>query len=326
MSEYSGRERAYRPRGAARAAKDEPQGDSITSALAAQITLCVILAVCLLLMKKFGNEDYMEIKRQYGVMLSDTSQTAQLAEKFTGEGSGLSGLFAWLDKFSSSLRPDSANGAANSKSEPETVAGTEPEVEYEPGYVPEETEPALQMNFDYLKETTASYYTAQSGGMLPVNEKDTGELLPPPKGSTLSPIYLSANMKPPITGIITSGFSYRYHPITGGSDFHTGLDIAATEGTPILAALPGEVVEAGYSQIYGNYIVLQHADNLKTSYSHCSEIIADEGMTVRQGERIALVGETGTATGPHLHFSVIVEDEFADPSWVLSDYIQLVEE
>ena len=92
-----------------------------------------------------------------------------------------------------------------------------------------------------------------------------------------------------------------------------------------MAALPGEVVEVGYSSVYGNYIVLQHATNLKTFYAHCSQIIAKEGMAVRQGERIALVGKTGLATGPHLHFSVIVEEQFADPYWILSDYLELVE-
>lgn len=327
MSEYGGGARPYRMR-TPRAVAAEPSGDTVASALAAQILLCVILVLCMLIAKKLFHDDYLEIKYHYGVMVSDTTQTAQLMERFN-DGGKLSGLLAWLDTFANGKTPlDTASSVAEAEAEPEITYEFEPEIEYEPDYITEDADAEVfpQMDFDYLKETSSLYYVSSAGGMNPVADIDTGEMLSPPKGSTLSPVYLSAGMKPPVTGLITSGFAYRYHPLTGVSDFHTGLDIAAAEDTPILAALPGEVTEVGYSQIYGNYIVLRHATNLATSYSHCNEILAREGMTVRQGERIALVGETGTATGPHLHFSVIVDDKFTDPTWVLRDYIQLVEE
>jgi murein DD-endopeptidase MepM/ murein hydrolase activator NlpD len=147
---------------------------------------------------------------------------------------------------------------------------------------------------------------------------------PPPENALLSPVVISAALRPPVTGTVTSPFAWRIHPLTQAADFHTGLDIAAAEGRAILAALPGEVSEVGESEIYGNYIVLRHGINLETSYSHCSEIIAGEGMRVRQGERIAKVGQTGAATGPHLHFSVIAEGLFVDPRWALGDSVAFV--
>ena len=71
-------------------------------------------------------------------------------------------------------------------------------------------------------------------------------------------------------GKITSGFGYRLHPVTGERDFHTGIDIAAAEGTPVVAALPGTVTEVGYDGIYGNYVRMSHGTNIETRYCHCS--------------------------------------------------------
>lgn len=314
MPDYNERGRAYRTRADMR---EPSQRDWVTAALAAQVALCLIVAVSLLVMKKLDNTGYADIKQQYAVMLSDNTQMAGTAEFFNEKSQGLSGFLAKIRELFTGKTPDGEERAEENSPVPETAPSEGSAVT---------VNPAQDMQFDYLKDTAESesrLYLSES--WFSRTENGGGQILPP-QGSTLSPIYLSTRMNPPVTGIITSGFSYREHPLTGGEDFHTGLDIAADKGTPILAALQGEVVEVGESQIYGKYIVLQHATNLRTSYSHCSEIIASEGMAVRQGERIALVGETGVATGPHLHFSVIVEDEFADPSWVLQDYIKLVDE
>ena len=183
--------------------------------------------------------------------------------------------------------------------------------------------PVYDFEYNYL-EAQELELTGQGGGYSPHTEfgKEDTELYAPP-GSVLSPVFSTAKLKPPITGPVTSSFAWRYHPITGTADFHTGMDIAAAQGMPVLAALPGEVVEVGDSQVYGNYIVLRHAENFQTSYSHCSEIIARVGMKVRQGERIAKVGSTGIATGPHLHFSVIVDDMYTDPYWTLKGNLRL---
>ena len=142
----------------------------------------------------------------------------------------------------------------------------------------------------------------------------------PPKNAVLSPFFLSIRPLLPVSGVISSGFGWREHPISKTLDFHTGLDIAAPEGQIIFAALPGLVKEVGYSNIYGNYLIIEHGNGVETSYSHCSEILAAEGMVLRQGERIAKVGQTGIATGPHLHFSVLADGNYLNPFWVLQDY------
>lgn len=141
--------------------------------------------------------------------------------------------------------------------------------------------------------------------------------LPVPEYATAAPIIINYPLTPPVSGKITSGFGYRLHPVTGERDFHTGIDIAADEGTPIAAALPGTVVEVGYDGIYGNYIRLSHGTNIETRYCHCSEILAEEGSKLREGERIALVGSTGMTTGAHLHFEVLADGLLADPAGVL---------
>lgn len=314
---YTGRERPYRERGRLRPA---PGNDAATSALTAQVILCVIMILCVLLIKKYDSPRYTAFKAQYSVMFSENAESF---DSLFSRVDGQEGLFSGIWEKAGEM----ISGFFSAKPAPQIVDENPPgDIELdEPEDIPDSSAPPdLNTSYDYLGSTTVSYISA-SGGMFPVAEADTKNMTPAPAGCVLSPVYLGSKIKPPVTGLITSGFSYRYHPVTGKNDFHTGLDIAAAEGSPILAALPGEVAEVGCNEIYGNYIVLKHATNLKTSYSHCSEIIARKGMSVRQGERIALVGQTGTATGPHLHFSVIVEGEYTDPAWVLEDYIKLVE-
>ena len=116
-------------------------------------------------------------------------------------------------------------------------------------------------------------------------------------------------------GIFTSGFGMRFHPILGYSRPHTGVDWAAPIGTPILAAGNGTVLTAERSSSYGNRIEIQHANGYVTTYSHmvgfARGIVA--GVKVRQGQVIGYLGQTGLATGPHLHYEVIVNGHFVDP-------------
>ena len=109
---------------------------------------------------------------------------------------------------------------------------------------------------------------------------------------------------PAAGGEIASEFGPR------GDSFHDGLDIAARTGTPIYAAHDGVVAysDNGLSG-YGNLVILQSRSGMITVYAHCSKNLVDVGEEVRRGERIALVGETGHATGPHLHFEVRVQDK-----------------
>ena len=101
---------------------------------------------------------------------------------------------------------------------------------------------------------------------------------------------------------VTSPFGWRTHPITGRQHLHGGIDIAAPNGTPILAAKAGVVVISQYGSSYGNYVVLSHPDGTRTLYAHMSQRNVSAGDTVRQGQTVGLVGSTGSSTGNHLHF------------------------
>jgi murein DD-endopeptidase MepM/ murein hydrolase activator NlpD len=94
---------------------------------------------------------------------------------------------------------------------------------------------------------------------------------------------------------------------------HTGIDIAASSGTPVKAAASGEVLFAGWLRGYGQVIVLDHGGNLTTVYAHLSRISVKEGQRISAGYIIGNVGSTGVATGPHLHFEVRESGEARDP-------------
>jgi murein DD-endopeptidase MepM/ murein hydrolase activator NlpD len=121
---------------------------------------------------------------------------------------------------------------------------------------------------------------------------------------------------------ITSGFGWRTHPLTGLRRFHSGVDLGAPSGTPIVAASTGTVVSAGWKGGYGKAIVIQHNNMQQTLYGHLSEISVQEGQTIEQGTVIGLVGSTGNSTGPHLHFESRVPN--AD-TWVAVDPSQEVQ-
>lgn len=116
----------------------------------------------------------------------------------------------------------------------------------------------------------------------------------------------------------TSGYGWRTDPMGGsGSDFHLGNDLAAVEGTPVLAAADGIVRYAGTHNSYGNYLRLLHADGDETLYAHLQYLFVRTGQRVTAGQCIGTVGETGNATGPHLHFEILHKGIRYDPSEAL---------
>ncbi|MDY0882493.1 peptidoglycan DD-metalloendopeptidase family protein [Dongia soli] len=126
-------------------------------------------------------------------------------------------------------------------------------------------------------------------------------------------------LRTPIDGArITSGFGMRMHPLLGYSKMHKGIDFGAPTGTPIFAAGAGVVVEVGQKNGYGNYVRIKHNVTYSTAYAHCSRFAAGlhKGDRVKQGEVIAYVGQTGRATGPHLHYEILVDNQQVNPSKV----------
>ena len=121
--------------------------------------------------------------------------------------------------------------------------------------------------------------------------------------------------KPIAEGDMTSPFGMRFHPILHYARMHTGVDWAAPIGTPIYAAGNGVIIKAGWDGGYGRRVEIQHANGYVTAYNHMSGFgrgIA-EGARVVQGQTVGYLGDTGLATGPHLHYEVIINGNFVDP-------------
>jgi murein DD-endopeptidase MepM/ murein hydrolase activator NlpD len=122
---------------------------------------------------------------------------------------------------------------------------------------------------------------------------------------------------------ITSLFGWRQHPIFGDRRFHTGTDLGAPEGTPVVATQDGEVHVADYLGGYGLTVILRHAEGtFETRYAHLSRILVRPGETVTQGEVLGLVGSTGNSTGPHLHFEL---RELTAQGWILHNPNELMQ-
>jgi murein DD-endopeptidase MepM/ murein hydrolase activator NlpD len=133
-----------------------------------------------------------------------------------------------------------------------------------------------------------------------------------------APAAAGAILAAPVqTLTVTSPYGSRQHPLTGVTKLHTGVDFAATQGSPVFAARGGQVVFAASTSAYGNRIVVDHGTiegkRLQTTYSHLSAIEVAVGQTVETGTQLGRAGSTGLSTGPHLHFEVIYDGYYSDP-------------
>ena len=118
----------------------------------------------------------------------------------------------------------------------------------------------------------------------------------------------------PADGYVSSGFGWRVHPVTGEELFHEGIDIAADEGSRVYAAGAGTVTFRGWDGGYGRLIVIEHAGGLETWYGHLSGYEVVQGQRVSAGQIIGYVGQSGTTTGPNLHFEVRKNGKALDPA------------
>lgn len=121
----------------------------------------------------------------------------------------------------------------------------------------------------------------------------------------------------PVSAVLTSDYGYRSHPVSGDYRFHKGVDLGAPTGSEILAFSGGTVTFTGRSDVCGLYLQIDHGNGVSTFYAHCSEINVLDGQTVTAGQVVARVGETGNATGPHLHFALIKDGIYLDPMYYI---------
>ena len=165
--------------------------------------------------------------------------------------------------------------------------------------------------------TLSSLYAVSSATIMTANNLQDKNILPP--GVELfipgaKPVRLTGEMSAryslrgifgsPLPGRITSTMGMRRHPVGGFRGRHTGVDLAAAEGTRIAAAAAGVVTEAGEGEYIGKFVILSHKDSYATLYGHCMQTLVKRGQRIKKGQIIARVGNTGRTTGPHLHFEI----------------------
>ena len=117
----------------------------------------------------------------------------------------------------------------------------------------------------------------------------------------------------PVQGKISSYYGWREHPIRHERDYHKGIDIAVSIGSPVYAAEEGIVIYSGWSQGYGRLVIIQHRNNKKTYYAHNLRLLVNKGDRIKQGKIIALSGSSGVSTGPHVHFEIRDNNKTIDP-------------
>lgn len=139
-----------------------------------------------------------------------------------------------------------------------------------------------------------------------------------PENVSMEQALLGFDYCTPVRGTLTSNFGYRNHPVAGEERFHYGIDIGAESGTEILCFAEGTVGAVGESNSYGKYVIVRHKDGYETLYAHCSRITVSSGAAVKRGEKIAEVGATGMATGPHLHLELHHNHQYLNPIYYVS--------
>lgn len=117
----------------------------------------------------------------------------------------------------------------------------------------------------------------------------------------------------PARGFITSYYGWRKHPLTRQSEFHRGLDVANLIGTPVVATADGVVSFAGWKSGFGRFLVLDHGYGYLTRYGHLNSIAVRVGDRVFRGQTVARIGSSGAATGPHVHYEVLVDGKHVNP-------------
>jgi murein DD-endopeptidase MepM/ murein hydrolase activator NlpD len=118
---------------------------------------------------------------------------------------------------------------------------------------------------------------------------------------------------PDVEQLVSSRFEYRISPFTGAREFHRAIDISAREGTPIYATASGVVTFSGVKGLLGRTIIIDHGHGITTTYGHCSRLLKQAGERVSRWDTVALVGNTGSSTGPHIHYEVALHGVPVNP-------------
>lgn len=180
------------------------------------------------------------------------------------------------------------------------------------GSIPEDLDPDLPLSQDHDRLVREMHnHMDQVQQASSVQEDSFERLLKSLKGKRN--LLASTPSLRPTTGWVSSKFGYRVSPFTGRKEFHKGLDIATRKGTPIIAPADGIVTYSSKKWLIGNMLTIDHGYGMVTRYGHLYKFKKNKGDRVKRGEVIALVGNTGRSTGPHLHYEVRVNGVPVNP-------------
>lgn len=261
--------------------------DCLVRLILLQSVLCILVVAGVFLVSKVSPTAYAKMREDYQKIMQNDMSAGEMLEQ-------LKDTAEFVFKPSETYEPAfSANAATESSANKVNVD-------------------SFDVTSDETGETVAVGEIINGSGGGDIEGKEAVE------GTSFAPYYVSVDPVIPVKNArITSRFGYRTNPVSGNYGFHTGLDLAAAEGTPISAVFFGRVAETGESDVWGKYVLMEHSDGFATYYCHLSEIYVEKNAVIRQGETIGLVGSTGWSTGPHLHFEVRINDVRVDPEKLL---------
>lgn len=274
-----------------------------------QIGICAVCLAAAFLFSYFGGNNLGTAKKYVKAALSSNITNEQVVETFHSIRSQFPDA---AQVFSSSGTAGKAGGAASTKSSTSTASQASKSTSSQAS----KASSAAPVTSGVIAKQTSYQY--EGGEDLTIsNLKTSSNSNLPPAAASLAPLRLSMRPVTPVSGRITSPFGYRINPITKQFSFHTGMDIAAAEGTPIAAAFAGTVEKVGVSDAYGNYVLLDNGSGIETFYGHCKLVTVHQGDKVKAGGLLGGVGSTGMSTGDHLHFEIRVHGISLNPQWIL---------
>jgi murein DD-endopeptidase MepM/ murein hydrolase activator NlpD len=182
------------------------------------------------------------------------------------------------------------------------------------GSMPEDLDPSIELKERQSALLQEMHQQVQDLDLVAASQQERFESLYEHMEAQRSMLSCTPTIRPVEDGYISSVFGYRTSPFTELREFHKGLDIATKTGTPIIATADGVVSFSGKNGSMGNTLAIDHGYGFTTRYGHCSELLKKKGDSVKRGDVVALVGNTGTSTGPHVHYEVKLNGVQVNPS------------
>jgi murein DD-endopeptidase MepM/ murein hydrolase activator NlpD len=186
------------------------------------------------------------------------------------------------------------------------------------GSIPDDLDPKLPLSQDHLGLVREMHNHMDQVQQASSVQEDSFELLLKSLKGKRNLLAATPSLRP-TTGWVSSKFGYRVSPFTGRKEFHKGLDIATRKGTPIIAPADGIVTFSAKKWLIGKMLTIDHGYGMVTRYGHIHKLMKKKGDRVKRGELIALVGNTGRSTGPHLHYEVRINGVPVNPTKYILD-------